>query len=140
MEKADPAPGSATPPEAVLRQVRVPHIQRAVLRHAGGEESVFVVDLGMRGVFVERNEPLPTGVDVEVAFPIPGNEIPVHARCRVAWWHPAGAPLVSKVLPAGLGLEFLEISDHDRVRIRAHVLAQCRRHGRARRFTPPWPA
>src|SRR5512139_1360767 len=96
-----PAPrtGKASlPAEDVLRELRIPFVQRILVEHAGGSEELFTFDLGMRGVFVERAEPLPPG-DVRVTFRLPGNEIPVTVACRPAWWHAPGTQLVSKRLP-----------------------------------------
>src|SRR5262245_52840285 len=97
--------------DPVLRRIRIPLIRRAILTRADGRaEDLFVIDLGLSGVFVERPEALPTGERVGIRFTLPGNDIPVQAACRVAWWHPPGAPLVSKSLPSGVGLEFVEVS------------------------------
>ena len=125
--------------EGQLRELRIPFVQRALMRHAGGEEEVFTFDLGMRGVFVERSEPLPRDSEVDLTFRLPGNELPVVARCRVAWWHAPGARLVSKRLPAGLGLEFRSVGDAE-TRVRACILDHVHGDPRARRFQPPWPA
>jgi hypothetical protein len=100
---------------------------------------LFLIDLGLRGVFVEHEHPLPLGERVEVRFRLPGNEIPIAAICRVAWWHPPELDLVSKKLPGGVGLEFLELSDLDRRRIREHLVDHCRRQPRARQFARQWP-
>src|SRR5689334_2309870 len=101
------------PPDSVLRQLRIPFVRRASLIHGQEHEDVFVIDLGLAGIFIERREPLPVGAQVEIRLPMPESEIPLQARCRVAWWHPEGAPLASKSLPAGAGLEFLEMSPSD---------------------------
>jgi Tfp pilus assembly protein PilZ len=127
------------PPEDVLRRVRIPFVQRATLTQQGSSEELFIIDVGLSGIFVERPEPLSLGESVVVRFPLPGNELPVVARCRVAWAHREEASLVSKDLPNGSGLEFVEISDADRARIREHVLAHCRRPARTRRFLRHWP-
>jgi Tfp pilus assembly protein PilZ len=74
------------------------------------------------------------GTQVTLRFALPGNEIPIVVACRVAWWHPAGARLVSKALPAGLGLEFVEISDADRSRLREHLVSYLSGEPRGRRF------
>jgi len=127
------------PPDTVLRQLRIPFVRRAVLVRAGASEDVFVLDLGLAGVFIERAEALPVGEKVEIRLPLPDNEIPLAARCRVAWWHPEGAPLASKSLPAGAGLEFLDMSETDRGRLRAQLVEYCRQHPRVRRFLRHWP-
>jgi hypothetical protein len=125
--------------EAQLREVRIPFVQRARVEHRAGSEELFTFDLGLRGLFVEREEPLPRDEEVTVHFRIPGNEIPVAARCRVAWWHAPGAPLVSKRLPAGNGLEFKGLGEAELRRLRAFVLEHVQGDPRSRRFQRPWP-
>lgn len=123
------------PPDLVLRRIRIPLIRKATLTRADGrDEDLFVIDLGLSGVFVEREGELPQGETVRIRFLLPGNELPIQAGCRVAWWHPPGAPLVSKSLPAGVGLEFVDLSDRDRERVRKHLLEYLRSHLGPRRF------
>jgi Tfp pilus assembly protein PilZ len=123
------------PPDLVLRRIRIPLIRKATLTRAdGGSEELFVIDLGLLGVFVERPEALPFGEPVRIRFLLPGNELPIQAVCRVAWWHPPGAPLVSKSLPSGIGLEFVDVSDRDRERVRTHLLEYLRSQLGPRRF------
>jgi len=125
------------PPEPVLRKIRIPFVQKARLLHEASVRAVFLVDLGLTGVFAELEAPLPVGEAVEISFPLPGNEISVSARCRVAWQHGVGDP--PRVLPAGVGLEFVEISDADRERLREYIAEHLRRTAGSRRFTRPWP-
>src|SRR5512134_3904789 len=101
------------PPESVLGQLRIP--------------------------FVERAESMKVGDAVEIRFPWPGSEVPFSARCRVAWWHPSGAPLSSKSLPPGAGLQFVEMSPTDRDRLRDFLVDYCRQNPRVRRFLRHWP-
>jgi hypothetical protein len=122
-----------------LRKVRVPFVRRVTLRPTGRVEELFAVDLGLRGIFVERSQPLPRGEVVEVQFLLPGNAIPIAATGRVAWWHPAGARLVSKSLPSGLGVEFEELSSWDADRLRHFILEHLRREPKRRRLQPQWP-
>src|SRR3989442_12745080 len=100
-----PRPREGVPPASVPRQHRIPFVRRASLLHARAREEVFVIDLGLAGVFIERLEALPVGEEVEIRLPMPDSEIPLQARCRVAWGHPEGAPPASKYLPARPGLE-----------------------------------
>lgn len=130
---------AGAPPDELLKRLRVSLIQRASLIRDGREEPVFTMDLGLAGVFVERAAPLPAGEEVEVRFCLPGNAIPLSARCRVAWWHAPGAPLSSKALPAGLGLEFVSISERDQERLRELLVEHWRRDPRARQFVRQWP-
>src|SRR5437867_6601253 len=125
---ASPRSREGVPPDSVLRQLRIPFVRRASLLHGQVREEVFVIDLGLAGVFIERIEPLPVGEEVEIRLPMPDSEIPLQARCRVAWWHPEGAPLASKSLPAGAGLEFVEMSAPDLGRLRGHLAQYCRQH------------
>ena len=129
----------ARPPDSVLRQLRIPFVRRATLVRDDAQEEAFLIDIGLEGVFVERNEPLPGEQVLEIHFAWPGSEIPFRAQCRVAWWHPQGAPLASKSLPPGAGLQFVSMSDNDRDRLRAHLVEYCSQHPRVRRFLRHWP-
>jgi hypothetical protein len=122
-----------------LERVRISFIQRATLEHAAGSEELFVIDLGLAGVFVERKEALPLGATVWIRFPLPGNALPVVAGCRVAWWRPGSAPTERRSLSPGCGLEFVTLSSSDRTRIRDHIAEHCGRHPRARQFARQWP-
>jgi len=134
MQRAAPVSTEGVPPESVFKKIRIPFIQRAVLVHEGGREELFLIDLALRGVFVERPEPLPRGSEVEATFRLPGNELPVVARCRVAWWRAPGMDLTAKTLPAGLGLEFLDLEGECAGRIRAYLSEYLRGNPRHRRF------
>lgn len=127
------------PTDAVLRRIRVPFIQRASLASGEVEEELFLVDLGLAGVFAERDESLAIGRRVSLSFCLPGNEIPIVATCRVAWWNPVGEGRLSNTLPTGGGLAFVEISEGDRNRIRRHLIQHYSGHGGLRRFHRPWP-
>jgi hypothetical protein len=127
------------PPEDVLRTLRIPFVRRATLVHRGETREVFTIDLGLSGVFIEQPEPLPVGDPAEITLPWSGSEIPVKALCRVAWWHPREKPLKSKALPAGAGLQFVKMSEADRVRIREQLVDHCRQHPRVRHFLRHWP-
>lgn len=136
---AAPGAQAALPPDSVLRALRVSLIQRASLEWEGRQESAFTMDVGLSGVFVERAEPLPLGETVAVRFALPGNALPISAICRVAWWHAPDAALASKSLPAGLGLEFVSLSEADRARLRELLVEHWRRDPRARQFARQWP-
>lgn len=127
------------PPDDILRQLRIPFVRKANLAWQGGEEETFLIDIGMEGVFVERHDPLPNQEEIDISFAWPGSEIPFRSRCRVAWWHPEGAPLSSKSLPPGAGLQFTQLSEHDRERLRTYLLEYCHQHPRVRRFLRHWP-
>ena len=132
--RAVPASAEGVLPEPVFRKIRIPFIQRAILVHDGRREELFLIDLALRGVFLERPEPLPEGSEVEVTFRLPGNELEVAARCRVAWWRAPDMALTSKTLPAGLGLEFVEVDGEAARRIRGYLTEYLRGNPRHRRF------
>ena len=134
MEKvAPPAAAEGLPTEPALRKIRIPFFQRGTVAIGGIREQLFVIDLGLRGVFIERPQPLDPGQEIEVWFALPGNEIPVHARCRVAWWRSSEAAARSRTT-TGVGVEFVEMSARDAERVRQHLLEYLSRHPRHRRF------
>ena len=141
MVKAVPRRARAgVPADSVLVKIRIPLIQRIRLwATAGEEEDAFMIDIGLKGVFVERKAPLAVGHEVRIRFGLPGNEIPVEARCRVAWWHAPEQALLSKSLPSGLGLEFIEVESRDAERVRAFVEGYLAGQPGGRRFhrAPP---
>lgn len=126
--------GAEAGPDLALQRIRIPFIHRGTLEHEGAGESVFLLDLGLMGAFVERAQGLPVGSRVTLRFLLPGNEIPVVVACRVAWWHAPQERMVSKTLPAGLGLEFVEVTAVDRGRLREHLLGYLSGERAARRF------
>lgn len=125
--------------EDLLRRLRVSLIRRATLRFDGREEDVMLIDLGLRGVFVERGTGLPVDTAVAVSFRLPGNERPIAAHGRVAWRQGGDGPLLSTRLPAGVGVEFTDISETDAARVRAFLVERYRSEPRARQFTRAWP-
>ena len=126
-------------PDERLQELRIPFVRKATLLREGKEQETFLIDVGLQGVFVEAAEPLRQGELLEIRFSWPGSELPFQARCRVAWWHADGAPLSSKSLPPGAGLQFTELSDRDRDRLREFLVEYCRRNPRVRRFLRHWP-
>ena len=139
MTPALSSPREPAPPETVLQQLRIPFVRRVSLVSPARREDAFMIDIGLAGAFVERALPLPLDELLEISFAWPGSEIPFSARCRVAWWHPEGAPLSSKSLPPGAGLQFVEMSGADRERLRALLVEYCRQNPRVRRFLRHWP-
>jgi Tfp pilus assembly protein PilZ len=124
-------------PSVAVERVRIPFVQRARLSRRGVAGEVFLVDLGLQGVFVETTDDLALGEGVEIEFRLPGNALPLRARARVAWLNPGGEPRTG--LPRGAGLQFVEFSGSDAARLRDFLVDYCRREGAARRFTRPWP-
>jgi Tfp pilus assembly protein PilZ len=127
------------PPESELQKLRIPFVRKAGLTIGGAEQEAFVLDLGLKGVFVEHEEPLPVGAEVLLRLPLPGREIPLTATCRLAWWKPAEKSLETKSLPAGVGLEFQDISEADQAHVRGLLEEYCRQDPQARHFLRHWP-
>ncbi len=128
-----------TETDVVLQRLRIPFVRRVTLERDGGEEEAFLLDIGLDGAFVERNEPLRPNELITIHFPWPGSEVPFRARCRVAWWHDKSAPLVSKSLSPGAGLQFTEMSEPDRERLRGLLIEYSRQDPGVRRFLRHWP-
>lgn len=126
------------PPEPLLRQSRISHIRRARLEVEGRAEDALIIDLGLRGAFIEREPPLPVGSLARLTFLLPGNELALAAECRVAWSHGESQPLRSKQLPPGCGLEFTSMSADDQRRLEAFLVEHFARDPRARQFARPW--
>ena len=124
---------------AALQRLRIPFVRRVTLERDGGEEEAFLLDIGVDGAFVEHDEPLRTNELITIRFPWPGSEVPFRARCRVAWWHDKSAPLVSKSLSSGAGLQFTEMSEPDRERLHALLIEYSRQDPGVRRFLRHWP-
>jgi hypothetical protein len=139
MTPALSSPRESAPPESVLKQLRIPFVRRVALVSTARREDAFMIDIGLAGAFVERTDSLPIDELLEIRFPWPGSEIPFSARCRVAWWHPEGGALTSKSLPPGAGLQFVEMSEADRERLRGLLADYCRQNPRVRRFLRHWP-
>ena len=139
MNPALSSPRESAPPESVLQQLRIPFVRRVALVSTARSEDAFMIDIGLAGAFIERADSLPIDELLEIRFPWPGSEIPFSARCRVAWWHPEGGALTSKSLPPGAGLQFVEMSEADRERLRGLLADYCRQNPRVRRFLRHWP-
>lgn len=126
------------PRSKALDQFRISMIRRARLTRGEHVHSVLLLDVGMRGVFVEwTDDPLPLGERVGISFRLPENERPIEAECRVAWWHPARTSPAD--LPAGAGLAFETLGEGDQARLQALIEEHTRRDPRARQFTRWWP-
>ncbi len=126
-------------PDEKLQELRIPFVRKAILLREGGEQETFLIDIGLQGVFVEAAEPLRHDERLQIRFSWPGSEVPFQAHCRVAWWHADGAPLASKSLPPGAGLQFTELPDRDRERLREFLVEYCHRNPGVRRFLRHWP-
>jgi Tfp pilus assembly protein PilZ len=131
-------PADEIPPD-ILNRLRVPLIRKMRMSIGDRNLETLTIDVGLRGVFAEWSEMLAIDERVEVEFTLPQNELAVKAVCRVAWCHQPGTTATKRPLPPGLGLEFVEIDEQARERVRGHILEYCRRYPKARQFTLNWP-
>src|SRR5512147_3243700 len=130
----------STTPDPPIEKLRIPFVRKSRLTHGGGVEEAFVVDVSLRGVYVERADPLPVGEMVDLELVLPGNDIPMRARCRVAWSHMAEAErLHSKSLPSGIGLEIVEADPIHLDLVRELLEAYLQQNPHTRRFLRHWP-
>ena len=78
--------------------------------------SEFTRDINEGGLFIETEKPRPTGTEVSLRFNLPGNVAPMQTVGRVVWVRSA-----TDQEPAGMGIEFDELTDEDRDRINGMV-------------------
>lgn len=78
--------------------------------------SEFTRDINEGGLFIETEKPRPTGTEVSLCFNLPGNVEPMQTVGRVVWVRSA-----TDQEPAGMGIEFDELTDEDRDRINGMV-------------------
>ena len=80
--------------------------------------SEFTRDINEGGLFIETEKPRPTGTEVEMRFNLPGGNEPLQTVGRVVWVKSAGG-----ATPAGMGIEFDELTASDRQRINDMIRA-----------------
>ena len=80
--------------------------------------SEFTRDINEGGLFIETEKPRPTGTEVEMRFNLPGGNEPLQTVGRVVWVKSAGG-----ATPAGMGIEFDELTASDRQRINEMIRA-----------------
>jgi uncharacterized protein (TIGR02266 family) len=78
--------------------------------------SEFTRDINEGGLFIETEKPRPTGTEVVLRFNLPGNAEALQTVGRVVWVRTA-----SRNVPAGMGIEFDELSNEDRDRINTMI-------------------
>jgi uncharacterized protein (TIGR02266 family) len=91
---------------------RVP-IQLLVDYKSGGHYLFdFCRDLGTGGVFIETNNPLSTGSDIELTFTIPDSKETMRTKGKVIWSQPPISTR-SEVKP-GMGVQFTQFDESQR--------------------------
>lgn len=94
------------------RTPRAPLVVRVSYSTIDALFSEFTRNVNEGGVFIETETPPPTDTRVSLQFKLPGTDIPIQARGRVAWVQPAGGDE-----PAGMGVEFESLGSDARARI-----------------------
>jgi uncharacterized protein (TIGR02266 family) len=78
-------------------------------------------DISARGIFLRTAQVLPVGQEILVRFRLPGVAHPFKAVGRVIWSSPTDTP---QGHPAGMGIQFLDLSEQERAMIERHVVEQ----------------
>ena len=96
----------------------------AVVRHPDGSlRNEYLVNVSVSGLCLHTRSPVSIGEVLWIEFRLPSQADEIHAGCKVVWTSHAG-----EVHPAPrcyeTGLFVLELSEVDRQRIEAFVLAQ----------------
>ncbi|HTP64303.1 MAG TPA: response regulator [Geobacteraceae bacterium] len=98
-------------------------IARLRIRYGENAEKLltdYSINLSTGGVFIETEDYLPIDTILSIEFILPENEKTICCRGRVAWLNSAGA-MVNPNLPAGIGLQFLDISPEDMNAVRQYI-------------------
>ena len=104
-------PPATSPSSEKRKSVRVEVPLEATYSSNCPPISARIQDLSDTGLFIDTNHPLALGTMIDLSFCIPDNKEPVKATGRVVW----SAPMM------GSGVEFTEISEEDRVRVKFFV-------------------
>jgi uncharacterized protein (TIGR02266 family) len=102
--------GEQNPPTGDQRQLRVPMKTDISFRLNGAEVSGTSEDISVRGIYVATNDEVDEGVPVELSFTLPHHSRSelIEAKGRVVWVNDSKIRRKTS-LPAGFGVEFLEI-------------------------------
>jgi len=94
------------------RTTRAPLVVRVAYSTIDALFSEFTRNVNEGGLFIETDNPPPTDTRVSLQFKLPGSDLPIQARGRVAWVQRAGGDE-----PAGMGVEFESLGNDARARI-----------------------
>jgi uncharacterized protein (TIGR02266 family) len=76
-------------------------------------------DISARGIFLRTAQVLPVGKEIQVRFKLPGVAHPFKAVGRIIWSSPTDTP---QGLPAGMGIQFLDLNEQEQALIERHVV------------------
>ena len=94
------------------RTSRAPLVVRVAYSTIDALFSEFTRNVNEGGLFIETENPPPTDTRVSLHFKLPGSDVPIQARGRVAWIQGGGSDE-----PAGMGVEFESLGADARARI-----------------------
>jgi len=80
----------------------------------------FTVNLNAGGLFLSYPKPFPVNTQLSVEFSLPESAVAVCCQARVAWVNEADSPL-KRDLPAGMGLQFEDITPEKMASIREYI-------------------
>lgn len=106
-----PPTSTQDPSSEKRRAVRVEIPLEAVYSNNCRPIRARIQDLSETGLFIDTSHALALGTVIELAFDIPDTEQSIQATGRVIW----SAPMM------GSGVQFTEISEDDRVRLKFFV-------------------
>jgi len=91
-------------------------------RHATGGNFLFeyTQNISTGGIFIETNEPLPVGSEVEMRFQPPGGDDVLELTGKVMWINPYRPDSEDNLNP-GMGIQFENLSDEDKADLAALV-------------------
>ncbi len=107
----DPAPVAGLAQPATGRY-RIPFVTRCSLLTGSGAEEGTLCNLSVLGVYAATRAELRADDRLVLTFDLPGHSGPFTRRARVAWANP-NLPTSPGALPAGYGLQFLDLSEKD---------------------------
>lgn len=94
----------------------------------GTELTDFAINISTGGLFLETDQTLAVGSALKLQFPVPGRLSPIVCRARVAWVNLQENAAKSH-LPAGMGIQFVDLPLEDLQVIRDFVKTSSRQSG-----------
>jgi len=98
---------------AVLEQRYEPRYKARLAIYYGSERDNLLTDYSINmstgGVFIETVKPMPVDTPLHVEFMLPVHDAPIYCKTKVAWTNEPGE-IMSKELPIGMGLQFLDLT------------------------------
>jgi uncharacterized protein (TIGR02266 family) len=112
-----------TDPKQSFGTIDPRYMARIAVFHGQYQKEVltnYSVNISTGGIFIESSNVMPVGTELIVKFKLPTSDKVIESHARVAW---TNDPCEKKKpsLPAGMGLQFLDLSLEDLHTIRVFV-------------------